>query len=254
MSILVRGVPLGAGRPKIIVPIVAQTAEQAATQAAALRSDPAAELAELRADALACLREPAALQSAVRAVRQALGPGKPLLATIRTKREGGQADLSPGEYASLAAALCLPGEVDLVDVELSAGELHTAAVQAAAKAAGLATVFSCHHFEGTPPLEEMTAALCAMGAAGADVCKLAVMPHTPADAAALLQATAQAAAAMPGKPLITMSMGKIGAVTRLCGGAFGSAATFGAAGVSSAPGQPDAASLLRALEASSLCL
>ncbi|MGN0975459.1 MAG: type I 3-dehydroquinate dehydratase, partial [Gemmiger sp.] len=75
-----------------------------------------------------------------------------------------------------------------------------------------------------------------------------------ADAALLLQATAQAAAAMPGRPLITMSMGAYGAVTRLCGGAFGSAATFGAAGISSAPGQPGAAALRAALEADYACL
>lgn len=254
MSITIRGVALGEGRAKVIVPVLAAEAEQAVQQAAALRGEPAAELVELRADALACLRDPAALQSAVRAVRAALGPKKPFLATIRTAREGGLADLSPAEYAALAAALCLPGTVDLVDVELSAGAQHTAAVQAAAKAAGIATVFSCHHFEGTPPLAEMAATLCAMGAAGADICKLAVMPRTPADAALLLQATAQAAAAMPGKPLITMSMGRIGAVTRLCGGAFGSAATFGAAGVASAPGQPGAASLLAALQAAAHCL
>jgi len=43
-------------------------------------------------------------------------------------------------------------------------------------------------------------------------------------------------------PLITMSMGAIGAVTRFCGGAFGSAATFGVTSgtTASAPGQPSA--------------
>lgn len=59
-----------------------------------------------------------------------------------------------------------------------------------------------------------------------------------ADAARLLLATAQAAAQRPGKALITMSMGRDGAVTRYCGGAFGSAATFGTLSAASAPGQP----------------
>ena len=75
---------------------------------------------------------------------------------------------------------------------------------------------------------------------GADIAKLAVMPHCAADAARLLEATAVAAAQMPRTPLITMSMGALGAVTRVCGGAFGSMATFGTAGHASAPGQPDA--------------
>ena len=88
----------------------------------------------------------------------------------------------------------------------------------------------------------MTAALTGMADTGADIAKLAVMPHTAADAARLLEATACAMAARPGTPLITMSMGAIGAVTRFCGGAFGSAATFGVTSgtTASAPGQPSA--------------
>ena len=100
----------------------------------------------------------------------------------------------------------------------------------------------------------MVQALCGMHRAGADVCKLAVMPRTAADAAALLFATARARDLLPGVPLITMSMGALGAVTRVCGGAFGSWGTFGTAGVSSAPGQPDAAALRRALDALGACL
>ena len=75
------------------------------------------------------------------------------------------------------------------------------------------------------------------------------MPRTAADAAALLQATAGAAAARPHTPLHTLSMGPLGAVTRVCGAAFGSCAGFATAGVSSAPGQPDAAALRAALAA-----
>lgn len=76
---------------------------------------------------------------------------------------------------------------------------------------------------------------------GADIAKLAVMPHTPADTARLLEATAQAAQATGNDtPLITMSMGQQGMVSRICGAAFGSCAGFATAGVSSAPGQPAA--------------
>ena len=82
----------------------------------------------------------------------------------------------------------------------------------------------------------------ALADAGADIAKLAVMPRCAADAARLLEATARAADTRPDTPLITMSMGPLGAVTRFCGGAFGSCATFGVtSGTSaSAPGQPSA--------------
>ncbi len=92
--------------------------------------------------------------------------------------------------------------------------------------------------------------LVSMANAGADIAKLAVMPQSPADGARLLQATAKAAARRPETPLITMAMGAAGAVTRLCGGAFGVCASFGAVGgAASAPGQPDARHLRAAVQA-----
>ena len=41
----------------------------------------------------------------------------------------------------------------------------------------------------------------------------------------------------PETPVITMSMGALGAVSRICGEAMGSAMTFASAGKASAPGQ-----------------
>ena len=41
----------------------------------------------------------------------------------------------------------------------------------------------------------------------------------------------------PETPVITMSMGALGAVSRLCGETFGSAMTFANPGQASAPGQ-----------------
>ena len=99
-------------------------------------------------------------------------------------------------------------------------------------------LFSEHHFDATPATDAMADTLTGMADAGADIAKLAVMPRCAADAARLLLATAQAAAQRPGRALITMSMGRDGAVTRYCGGAFGSAATFGTLSAASAPGQP----------------
>lgn len=49
------------------------------------------------------------------------------------------------------------------------------------------------------------------------------------------------------KPLITMSMGPVGMISRLCGEVFGSALTFGAIGKVSAPGQIGAKDLAHVL-------
>ena len=130
------------------------------------------------------------------------------------------------------------GSADALDIEWLADKTLTEELRDAAHRAGVSALFSEHHFGSTPDTGVMTDTLVGMLDLGADIAKLAVMPRNRADAARLLLATAQAAVQRPGKALITMSMGRDGAVTRYCGGAFGSAATFGTLSASSAPGQP----------------
>lgn len=256
-DVVVRGVTLaapcraGAARCRVIVPVAAAAPQQAAELAA--RAAQAGDIVELRLDALGDL-SPAGLAAAVGAVRAALGPA-PLLATLRTAREGGAADLDAPAYAARLAALCesCRGQFDLLDIEFSAGAALCAGLLAAAHAAGAAAVFSAHHFGGTPPTDAMAGTLTAMADAGADVAKLAVMPRTAADAARLLQAAALAAERRPETPLLAMAMGPLGAVTRVCAASFGACAGFGTAGAASAPGQPDAAALRAALAALAGC-
>ena len=68
------------------------------------------------------------------------------------------------------------------------------------------------------------------------------MPRDRADVLTLLAATAQADAKAR-IPLISMSMGPLGAVTRMVGGVFGSALSFAVGAGSSAPGQMPIADL-----------
>ena len=253
MPIKIRGLTLGEGRPKIIVPILAQSKEEAAVRASSLRHDDAADLIELRLDGLAETSADA-MTDCLQEVRQILGDAKPLLVTIRTHAQGGLLPLDGAGYAMRVEALLAQGGADLLDLEFDPAAALPPALREKASAAGVYTVYSHHDFTATPPATAMTALLVAMGRAGADIAKLAVMPRTAADAAELLTATAAAKAVLPGLPLITMSMGPLGAVTRVCGGAFGSAATFGAVGAASAPGQPGASDLRTALDALQKCL
>ena len=200
-------IELHAEAPKIIVPLFARTLPELTAQAAAAQRADAADLVELRLDPLPRQDWPTALAQ----VRAAIT--KPLIVTIRTAREGGEVDLTPTEYGEACQALLPQGGADALDIEWLADKTLTEELRDAAHRAGMAD-------------------------AGADIAKLAVMPRCAADAARLLLATAQAAAQRPGKALITMSMGRDGAVTRYCGGAFGSAATFGTLSAASAPGQP----------------
>ena len=237
----VRNVEFTPADHKIIVPLFARTLPELAAQAAAAQASPFADLAELRLDPLPRQTYAAAMDTA----RQALQ--KPMIVTIRTAAEGGEAPFTDSEYETACLALLRKGGADLLDVEWLPAAPCRAALLQAAHSAGARVIFSEHHFDQTPDTIAMADTLTAMLDAGADIAKLAVMPQSVADAARLLEATARAADLRSGKNLLTMSMGALGAVTRFCGGAFGSCATFGTLGTASAPGQPSAEKLYRVL-------
>ena len=72
---------------------------------------------------------------------------------------------------------------------------------------------------------------------GADIGKIAVMPQSERDVLHLMEAMVTMKEQYPDYPIITMSMGKTGVISRISGQVFGSCMTFGAVGKVSAPGQ-----------------
>lgn len=239
---VLRGLRLGAGRPKICVPVMAGTAA-ALTRGIAAAKSAGAELVEWRADYCG---ESAGDDGLFRQLRAAAGE-TPLLFTFRTKEEGGECALPQERYLALLARAAGSGCFDLLDVELMACGGAIAGAVAAAQKKGVRVVVSSHDFHGTPPLDVMLERLHRMRQAGADIPKLAVMPHSAADVLALLQATEQFSREAD-CPVITMAMGALGRISRIAGEMFGSAVTFGAVGGCSAPGQLDVASLRTVLD------
>ena len=102
-------------------------------------------------------------------------------------------------------------------------------------------VLSSHDFEKTPPRDVLVERYRQMEALGGDLPKIAVMPQSQRDVMVLLSAMTEASAACG--PLIGISMGELGKLTRVRGGAFGSVMTFASKGKASAPGQIDAETL-----------
>ena len=82
---------------------------------------------------------------------------------------------------------------------------------------------------------------------GFDMTKIAVMPRKERDVLDLLDATLAMKETFGDRPFVTMSMGKIGIISRMTGECFGSSLTFGTAGAASAPGQIDAKELKQIL-------
>lgn len=231
----VRNLVLGEGMPKICVPIVGTTWEEIKEQAEEMVKLPV-DFVEWRMDWYENITEESSVIDILGLLRQYLGD-LPLLATFRTKQEGGMQEFSQQEYRALMNTVLTSGYIDLVDVELFLGEKLVKELIEAAHRAGVFVVASNHDFFKTPTKEEMIRRLCKMQELGADVLKIAVMPNTNRDVLTLLETTVEMNEVYAKKPLITMAMSGIGMISRLSGECFGSAVTFGAARKASAPGQ-----------------
>jgi len=242
----VRGVRIGEGAPKTIVPITATTADQALAQAARIAANADTDIAEWRIDYLDIALDGKALARLGPQVAKALN-GKPLLLTFRTQAEGGAKPITDADYGKLYATLLRARFVDLLDVEMFRDPAVVQALVAQAHAAGAYVVMSSHDFKRTPDTAEIVARLQRQQALGADVLKIAVMPHDAGDVLKLLDATWQLRRSSD-RPLLTMAMGGTGVVSRLSGETFGQALTFGMLGTASAPGQVEVGRLREVLD------
>ena len=231
----IRGCRIGEGRPKVILPIV-ERAEAAILEKAAQFSTLQADCVEWRVDYFESARAPGAVARCLAKLRVAL-KDKLLLVTIRTKAEGGELALRHTEYADLLHTILDTDCADLLDIEFFTAGADLPVLVEQAHTAGVPVVCSSHDFAKTPPRAELVRRMVAMQQAGADLPKVAVMPQSRIDVLELLAATAEMADQHPETPVITMSMGALGAVSRLAGETFGSAMTFANPGQASAPGQ-----------------
>ena len=187
----------------------------------------------------------------------------PLLLTCRTAAEGGRARLDDSGYSALLRSVLdelagwEPGRrPSAVDVEVQRGCLLQVSEQA--HGLGIDVVASFHDFKATPVDDVLEDVLSRMASEGADLAKIAVWPTGADDVARLLGMCARAAAA-PGEgtglglPVAAMSMGALGAVSRVAP-VFGSALTFAVVPdeqgetQASAPGQLPIQDVRRCLE------
>lgn len=241
-----RDTVIGQGRPKTIVPTTAQNATGALEQVKAIAANASADIIEWRIDYLDIATNAPALIALAETIGQAAS-NKPVIATFRTKAEGGPVAIDDHDYGRVLSALIDARAADLFDIEMFRDEAVVTSLIAKAHASGLHVILSSHDFSGTPPVDEIVGRLRRQDALGADVLKIAVMPKQPRDVLTLLDATLQVRDETS-KPLLTMSMGALGVISRLAGETFGSSLTFGMMGKASAPGQIDVGQLQDTLD------
>jgi 3-dehydroquinate dehydratase-1 len=246
-KIQVNGKPIADGKvPLICTPLVGRTREALVAEVAAIVPKHP-DVVEWRVDFFGGLGEVAQVLAVAEEIRAGLG-AIPVLFTRRAAHEGGEKNgVAEERVLEVYAAVCERRAVELVDYELSnpAGNLRR--VRDAARASGVTLVASFHDFQRTPPAEELFQKFRSMQEAGADVAKIAVMPERLEDVLTLLAATLRADRELT-VPLISMSMGPFGSLTRMFGWVFGSALSFAVGKAASAPGQLPVEDLNAAVE------
>lgn len=163
----------------------------------------------------------------------------PIIFTIRTDSEGGNKKIGWNEYCDLCLFIAEKGKefnVEFVDVEVFKDDKANELINSLHEK-GMDVIGSNHHFDKTPDKEQMVEILSTIEKSGADVCKLAVMPRDKKDVEVLIEASKEADEKIK-TPIITMSMGELGAVTRVIPKITKTSVTFAAGVSASAPGQP----------------
>lgn len=233
-TLCVKNRQIGAGRPLVCVPIV-ETTKDAILQKAREMVDKKVEMIEWRVDAFEHADD-------LNAIRQVLEGLKPLVEdtilvyTFRSKNQGGLQVLSQEQIYDIHEVGAEEKIADFVDVEFFEAKNAPREIRKLQEK-GVYVIASHHDFEETPRVDIMEMLLERMNGSGAAIVKLAVMPQSAEDVLMLLHETNRFHQKNPDTPIITMSMGALGCISRVAGESFGSCVTFGAFDKASAPGQ-----------------
>ena len=225
---------IGEGKPLICVSVMDSKKEDIVAEVKRLVENHA-EMVEWRVDAFEGVKSP----NAVREVLQEVAPwikNTIFVFTFRSKEQGGQCSLDKEKVYDLHQVAAESKVVDFIDVEYfyiddADKEVHDL------QKMGTRVITSHHDFHETPSADVLFMLLEQMKHSNADIVKLAMMPQCTEDVLRLLSETNHFHKRYPNQPLITMSMGKLGALSRISGETFGSCVTFGAGKNASAPGQ-----------------
>lgn len=235
VQVKVRDVVIGGQAPLICLPLMGEDKDTLLSEAKELTLlQP--DLIEWRIDAYKLVEDIDACLLVLSDLRAVIG-SIPLIFTCRIDLEGGLKKIPQTRRLELLKAAMESGKIDIIDIELCNEQSFIEAVRETAASKRVKLILSYHNFVETPEESFIYEKLVQAQEKGADIAKLAVMPNSYGDVLTLFQATNRARNAAVQGPIITISMGEMGAVSRLAGGLFGSDITFAVGRESSAPGQ-----------------
>lgn len=230
----IKGITFGEGRPVICIPVVKKEKEEIVVKIKEL-AERGVQMIEWRADAFTDVDKPQLVSEILTEVKPYLEKTV-FLFTFRTKQQGGCRELEEKKILYLNELAAKSGTIDLLDLEFFEATKPEKEIRRFQRM-GVKVIASHHDFDGTPDERILHMLMDQMEAGGADIAKLAVMPNNYDDVVRIIKLMNDTRNHFPDLPIVMMSMGSMGVLTRICGEAFGSCFTFGADGEVSAPGQ-----------------
>ena len=230
----IKGKKFGQGRPIICVPVMEIKKEDILSEISRL-VELGAEMIEWRVDAFEEVNSIDVVKSVLTEIKQVIN-NTVFLFTFRSKKQGGLLELENEILYQLRRIAAESKVVDFIDVEYFEVDQVDSEIRELQNM-GVKIIASHHNFNETPSREKITLLLEQMRDGKADIVKIALMPKSTEDVLCLLKVTNAFHKKYPNQLLITMSMGKLGMISRISGEVFGSCVTFGAGKISSAPGQ-----------------
>lgn len=167
--------------------------------------------------------------------------GRELVFTLRTRSEGGQIELSPEEYIHLIKEVAQLYQPDYIDFEYYS---YKDVFEEMLDFPNL--ILSYHNFQETP--ENMMEILSELTSLNPKLVKVAVMAHTEQDVLDLMNYTLGFKTLNPEQEYVTISMGKVGKVSRITADVTGSSWSFASLDEASAPGQISLANMKKIRE------
>ena len=208
---------------KIVVPVMPRSLEEA--QAIDISRFHGVDIIEWRADVLP--------KDDIITVAPAIFEkfaGHEIIFTIRTSKEGGQLTLTSEEYVGLIREIDAIYHPDYIDFEYYS---HKDVFSQMLDFPNL--VLSYHNFEEMP--EDIMEIFSELTSLAPRVVKIATMPKTEQEVLDLMNYTRGFKSINPEQEFATMSMGKLGRISRLASDLVGSSWTFARLDQASAPGQ-----------------
>lgn len=234
-TVYIRNTEIGKGITKICVPIVEKDKASILKSVKTLRGQKV-DLIEWRADYYEDLEDFDKVKSVLADIRKIAGD-IPIIFTVRNFNETETSRFDNEFYKLLNIEAIKTRDIDLIDIELFTEISTLKDLINIAKGYDIKVIISDHNFNSTPIKKDILNMYLKIQDLGADICKIVTMPQKFEDVLQFISSVNEINLKFAKIPFIAISMGKLGAITRICTEPIGSDITFGYFEKSCAKGQ-----------------